>query len=132
MDGNYIYLLIITIENSILETCQLLSTQIKNIREKNIGKNKLNGIKSILQQITIENILQCNFVFNSWLTYKNISFHNSYCKGIYTELEVLPLHHTTNTNFVIYHNDYYCLSNTLPNIHNTSFEPYLYNIIQGI
>ena len=123
--GNFIFLQIIELGNTILDTCEILTNAISNARKSHL-QHKFQGIQSILYNANINTVLNCNMVFNNWTVYKHLHFEESKLNGVYNNAETTNLYNFTDANYIIIHNGMYCLSSNVKNITNADFHQYLH------
>jgi hypothetical protein len=106
--GNFITVIGIELSDSFYESCLLLQNTIKRI--KSIKTNKIVNYSSLLL-----NYCKCDVIFDSWLSFKHITFNDKKNIGIYSN----NFKSNSNINIVEYvttiaiHNDYYYLTHSI-------------------
>jgi hypothetical protein len=118
--GNYFCIEDIKIADDFEVTCKNMKSIIENNKINYISKHEC--VYSCVRQFF--KMKKKYIFFNSWLTYKHLSFNkNDFLGGVY----ILPFVHNAinKTHYVLINDNSYFLSHTVKNIHNSDFMSFL-------
>ena len=116
--GNFITCVQVSYNPSFYDSCVHLTDLIHSVKHQR-------KTKCALLRCLVAHYISCDFIFDSWLSFKHVKFTTP-CKGIYlTHWEDHPITYTHYLSMVGIHEEYYYLTHSMKECDSTTFHDFI-------